>query len=252
MTMPESVAPSPAAYPKWLAGIIIGAIAIASMLALIWPLLPFTTPAVGGGSVAVITGQIEGKGMRGGIGATAPDFEYAARDGTTLRLSDYRGKIVVINFWATSCKPCLRELPAMNRVAMSEPDVEFLAVASTGLLDTSEKVDSFFTQLALDHITPVLDDGIMTLTRYGVLDLPTTFFVDPDGVIRHFQIGALPLTEDQFKRGIAKARLGAFQVESTQPLDLRWLVLALPIAVGGLGLLGFRLLRARRKIPFRA
>jgi peroxiredoxin len=247
MTTPEGLASSPAAYPKWLAGIVIGAIAVASLVALIWPLLPSTTPAVGGGSVAVITGQIEGKGMRGGISATAPDFQYAARDGTTHRLSDYRGRIVVVNFWATSCRPCLRELPAMNRVAISEPDVEFLAVASTGLLDTSEKVDSFFTQLALDHITPVLDDGVMTLTRYGVLDLPTTFFVGPDGVIRHFQIGVLPLTEDQFKRGIAKARLGSSETESTQPLDLRWLGLALPIAV--VGFLALRQLRTRRKTP---
>ena len=248
MSTPESFAPSPAAYPKWLAGIIIGAIAVASLIALVWPLLPSDTPAVGGGNVAVITGQIEGKGMRGGIGAVAPDFEYAARDGTTLRLSDYRGKVVVVNFWATSCKPCLRELPAMNRVAASESDVVFLAVASTGLLDTSEKVESFFTQLALDHITPVLDDGITTLTRYGVLDLPTTFFVGPDGVIRHFQIGVLPLTEDQFRRGIAKAKLGSTP-ESVPAVDMKGLLLALPIAAAGF--VGFLLIRARRRAALR-
>jgi thiol-disulfide isomerase/thioredoxin len=248
MSTPENIAPSPTAIPRWLAGIIITAIALASLVALIWPLLPSTKPVVGPspGSVGVISGQIEGEGMRGGIGAKAPDFEYVSRDGTTVRLSDYQGKIVVVNFWATWCRPCVQELPAMNRVAASDPDVVFLAVASTGLRDTSEKVDSFFTELALDHITPVLDEGIATLNRYGVHDLPTSFFVARDGVIRHFQIGILPLTDDQIKRGIAKAKVGS-NSESAPAVDLRWLLLAVPLVAGGF--IGLRLVLARRHPP---
>ena len=247
MSTPDTTAPSPTTLPRWLAALIMGAIALASLVALVWPLLPTGGPTAPAGKVGVITGQLGGQGMRGGIGANAPDFAYLTSDGATKRLSDYRGKVVVLNFWATRCRPCLQELPAMNRVAASEPDVVFLAVASTGLLDTSAKVDSFFSQLSLDHITPVLDDGITTLNRYGVLDLPTTFFVDKDGVIRHFQIGLLPLNEDQFKRGIAKASLGgtAFPPPPSAP-DLGWLALALPVAAGGVLLFGF--LRSKRKV----
>jgi thiol-disulfide isomerase/thioredoxin len=246
MSTPENIAPSPTAIPKWLAGVIISAIALASLVALVWPLLSSGKPVTGRGTggVGVISGQIEGEGMRGGIGAKAPDFEYVARDGTTVRLSDYQGKIVVVNFWATWCRPCVQELPAMNRVAASDPDVIFLAVASTGLGDTSEKVDSFFTELALDHVTPVLDEGIATLTRYGVHDLPTSFFVGQDGVIRHFQIGILPLNDDQIRRGIAKAKLGS-NGETTPAVDPRWLLVLVPLAAGGL--IGLRLIRAHRR-----
>src|SRR5437763_1386556 len=81
--------------------IIIGAIAVASGTALVWPYLPFNREFTGPTNVGVIRRQIEGDGMGGRIGAIAPDFEWNAPNGKTLSLSDLRGKTVVINFWAT-------------------------------------------------------------------------------------------------------------------------------------------------------
>ena len=107
----------PTALPRWIAAIIIGAIALASLTALLWPLLnkpPTVTDA------GVIRAQIEADGAAGRIGAIAPDFEWTGTDGQTLRLSSYRGKVVVVNFWATWCPPCREELPALQRVAASE------------------------------------------------------------------------------------------------------------------------------------
>jgi thiol-disulfide isomerase/thioredoxin len=188
----------PTALPRWIAAIIIGAIALASLTALLWPLLnkPATVTDAG-----VIRAQIEADGAAGRIGANAPDFEWTGTDGQTLRLSSYRGKVVVVNFWATWCPPCREELPALQRVAASEPDVIVLEV---DLMEPGDKARSFLDSLGLDRLQPVLDSDGATTRRYGVLSLPSTFFVDPDGVIRHLELTAV--TEAQIRNGIKKAR----------------------------------------------
>ena len=188
----------PTALPRWIAAIIIGAIALASLTALLWPLLnkPATVTDAG-----VIRAQIEADGAAGRIGAIAPDFEWTGTDGQTVRLSSYRGKVVVVNFWATWCPPCREELPALQRVAASESDVVVLEV---DLMEPGDKARSFLDSLGLDRLQPVLDSDGATTRRYGVLSLPSTFFVDKAGVIRHLELTAV--TEAQIRTGIRKAR----------------------------------------------
>jgi thiol-disulfide isomerase/thioredoxin len=188
----------PTALPRWIAAVIIGAIALASLTALLWPLLnkPATVTDAG-----VIRAQIESDGAAGRIGATAPDFEWTGLDGKTLRLSSYRGRIVVVNFWATWCQPCREELPALQRVAASEPDVVVLEV---DLMEPSDKARSFLDSLGLDRLQPVLDSDGATTRRYGVLGLPSTFFVDKQGVIRHLELNQM--TEERIRNGVRKAR----------------------------------------------
>lgn len=200
MTVIASPGPDrePTALPRWIAAIIIGAIALASLTALLWPLLirPSTPTDAG-----VIRAQIEGEGVAGRIGAIAPDFEWIGDDGQTRRLSTYRGKIVVVNFWATWCEPCRREMPALQRVAESEPDVVVLEV---NLMESGDTARSFLDSLGLDRLQPVLDSDGATTRRYGVLSIPSTFFIDKDGVIRHLELTVL--TEEQIRTGIRKAR----------------------------------------------
>ena len=135
--------------------------------------------------------------------ATAPgtDFEWTSLDGQTLRLSTYRGKVVVVNFWATWCPPCREEMPALQRVAASEPDVVVLEV---DLMEPGDKARSFLDSLGLDRLQPVLDSDGATTRRYGVLTLPSTFFVDKDGVIRHLELRQM--TEAMIRTGTQKAR----------------------------------------------
>jgi thiol-disulfide isomerase/thioredoxin len=188
----------PTALPRWIAGIIIGSIALASLAALLWPLLTKpSTPTDAG----VIRAQIEGEGAAGRIGATAPDFEWSAADGQTVRLSTYRGKVVVVNFWATWCAPCREEMPALQRVAATERDVVVLEV---DLMESGDKARSFLDSLGLDRLQPVLDTDGATTRRFGVLTLPSTFFIDRDGVIRHLELTALK--EEQIRAGVRKAR----------------------------------------------
>lgn len=188
-------------YPRWIAGIIVAAIALASAAALVWPSLPLRGALSPSSDVGVIRSQIETSGTAGRIGALAPDFDWNAADGKVVRLSDIRAKAVVINFWATWCQPCRQEMPALNRVASSSPDVIFLEV---DLQEAEDRVRSFIDELALDHLTPLLDAEGATARRYGVLSLPSTFFVDGEGIIRHLEIGG-PMTDDQIRLAIAKA-----------------------------------------------
>jgi peroxiredoxin len=149
----------------------------------------------------VIRAQIESEGAGGRIGATAPDFEWTGSDGQTIRLSTYRGKVVVVNFWATWCRPCREEMPALQRVAASEPDVVVLEV---DLMESGDKARSFLDSLGLDRLQPVLDTDGATTRRFGVLTLPSTFFIDRNGVIRHLELKAL--NDQEIRTGIRKAR----------------------------------------------
>lgn len=186
--------------PRAIAAIVIGAIALASLAALVWPDLPVANLFTGPTQVGVVRRIVADPTASARIGGVAPDFEWNAPSGKTQKLSDLRGKTVVLTFWATWCEPCRREFPAMQRVAASGGAV-FLAV---DLLEDGSKVRSFMDSLGLDRIDPLLDtDGALTRT-YAAVELPETFFIDPRGVIGHIERGELD--EAGVRRGIDKAR----------------------------------------------
>jgi len=197
-TVPDEFRPQ---MPRVVAAVIVGAIAVASLAALLWPSLPVAQLFAGPTQVGVIRRVIDDPAAAPRIGAVAPDFEWNAPDGKTTKLSDLRGKVVVINFWATWCVPCRQEMPAMQRVAGST-DAVFLAV---DLLEDGARVRGFFDSLALDRLMPLLDTDGAVARRYSVLELPQTFFLDAQGVIRHVEHGGV-LDDAAVRRGIDKAR----------------------------------------------
>lgn len=187
--------------PRTVAAIIVGAIAIAAIAAFAWPNLHVQQLFSGPTEVGVIRRLVPGANAAPRISGIAPDFEWNAPDGTTRKLSDQRGKTVVINFWATWCQPCREEMPAMERVA-ADSDAVFLAV---DLMEDGARVRAFMDSLGLARLTPLLDtDGAVT-RAYSVLELPETFFIDPKGVIQHIEHGQV-MDDDAVRRGIAKAR----------------------------------------------
>src|SRR5712691_9331736 len=157
------------------------------------------------GPIGAIYQQIPRPGTAGRIGAEAPLFAWATPQGQLTNLEALRGQTVVINFWATWCVPCRDEMPALDRIAATHPDVTFLEI---DLQEDPEVVGAFFARYGLVHLQPVLDPQGKTTTRYGVLSLPTTFFVDPNGVIRHIRIGG-PMSEEEIEQAIAKAAVGS-------------------------------------------
>ncbi len=200
--MTKTAEPTPT-MPRAVGGALFAIIAVASLIALAWPQLPVNQPSTFAGptAVGVIRADLDESGAAGRISALAPNFEWNAPNGKVMRLSELRGKVVVINFWATWCVPCRQEMPAIARVARATPDVVFLAI---DLQEDGAKVRSFFDQLGLDPLQPLLDTTGSTTRRYGPVSLPTTFFIDKGGVIRHIELGG-PMDDETVRKGIAKA-----------------------------------------------
>ena len=130
-----------------------------------------------------------------GVAATAPDAapDIARADlgGTTVSLQDYRGKVVLVNFWATWCGPCLKEIPEF--IAWQR---EFgrarLQIIGVSLDDDAAPVRRFVRQLPFDSPVVMGDAGIAKAYG-GVLGLPTTFLVDARGAIVSRHIGETDL-----------------------------------------------------------
>jgi cytochrome c biogenesis protein CcmG/thiol:disulfide interchange protein DsbE len=126
----------------------------------------------------------------------APDFTLPALDGAPLTLSTLRGKPVIINFWATWCPPCRRELPALQAAFETYQDqIGFVAV---DVKESPDKVVAFVDELGLTF--PVVTDeaGQVSDVAYEVRGIPTTFFVDANGVIVTRHVG--PLDEADIDR----------------------------------------------------
>ncbi len=193
-----------ARFPRPIAALVVAAIVLATVVALFWPSLPFDQArrqVTGPTKVGVITRQIDAPGAAARISAPAPDFEWVAPDGSKRSLGGLRGRPVVINFWATWCLPCRNEMPLLERTAAARPEVTFLAV---DLDEDGEQVRAFFDELGLTKLEPLLDVGSQTARRYGLASVPSTFFVGPDGTIRHIEIGEMD--EARLARGLEKAR----------------------------------------------
>lgn len=189
--------------PRLVTAISVGAIALGSLVALVWPLLPFADGTFSGQTrVGIVTRTIDSPDAAGIVGRPAPDFEWVTATGSTTKLSDLRGGPVVVNYWATWCLPCRQEMPALERAARADDRTRFIAV---DLDEDGGRIRSFFDQLALERLQPVLDRGAQTARRFGVVSLPTTFFIGADGVVRHVEIGG-PMSEDTIRRGLEAAR----------------------------------------------
>ncbi|AOC56624.1 MULTISPECIES: TlpA family protein disulfide reductase [Bacillus] len=114
-------------------------------------------------------------------GDQAPDFELKTLDGQTASLSDYQGKKVLVNFWATWCKPCRTEMPDLNAIRSEYDQVEVLAVNLTTTEKSVDHVAAFADELKLSF--PILLDQKGIQARYQVLSYPTTYILDEKGRI---------------------------------------------------------------------
>ena len=124
------------------------------------------------------------------IGNLAPDFSLVNATGESVSLSDFKGKPVLINFWATWCPSCQEEMPFLQQVYdnWSRKGLILLAI-DTG--ESPAKVKEYFAKESLS--LPVLFDFTgSTSDKYGVSAIPTTFFIDGAGVIRQKMVGAYP------------------------------------------------------------
>jgi peroxiredoxin len=137
-----------------------------------------------------------------GEGERAPDFEAQTLSGETIRLSDYRGQVVILNFWFTTCGPCLREMPDLQAAydAYGEDGFTVLAINRQ---DPADEVRAFMDDLALS-LPVVMDPDGSLQRRFNIAGYPSSYVLDPQGVIIDANYrGAL--TPDQIEALIREA-----------------------------------------------
>ncbi|MCY4639653.1 MAG: TlpA disulfide reductase family protein [Chloroflexi bacterium] len=138
-------------------------------------------------------------------GELAPDFTLTSPEGARVALSDFRGKTVVLNFWATWCPPCRAEMPELQAVWEERGEGRDLVVLAVDVEESADAVARFVESLGLTFPVVLDVDGAVA-DHYGLPGLPSTFFIDADGVLRSRVLG--PVFGELLEAGIAAADAG--------------------------------------------
>jgi len=131
-----------------------------------------------------------------GLHDEAPDFTLKSLTGGNLRLEEYRGQVVLINFWASWCGPCRQEMPLLDRLHHRYEDTGFavLGVNVEGEVEPAQNI------VDKTNVTfPILiDDGQKVSEMYNLEAMPSTVVVDRDGVVRYIHLGYKPGDEAKY------------------------------------------------------
>jgi peroxiredoxin len=145
--------------------------------------------------------QHSGQSSASGIGAAASNFELKSLDGKSVGLTTFRGKPLMINFFASWCDPCREEMPLINQLA-TQAGKDGYAVLGIAVEDTRAAVIQYAHEAKL--VFPIALDLNSTVKRaYRIFGPPATFFIDGQGTIRDVVIG--PITPDRAREGLKKA-----------------------------------------------
>ena len=140
------------------------------------------------------------------LGDVAPDFQLEDTQGNKISLSELRGKVVMVNFWATWCPPCRAEMPSMEKLNKTMADDDFVMLA-INVEENGRSVVPAFLKKSPHDFTVLYDDQGVVQKLYGVYKFPESFVIRKDGVIDDKVIGAIdwahPETIAYFK-GLAK------------------------------------------------
>lgn len=121
------------------------------------------------------------------VGTSAPDFAAKSDAGRNMRLSELRGQVVLINFWASWCSPCRQELPLLNKIYTQYRSAGFVLLA-VNVDDNRKDADTMLKRLNLRF--PTLFDGGKNVAKlYGVDTMPATLVIDRDGRVRYVHRG---------------------------------------------------------------
>ncbi len=134
----------------------------------------------------------------------APDFALKDTDRKLYRLSEQRGKVVMVNFWATWCPPCRREMPSMQRAWETLKDEKFVMFA-VNVGEDEDTVFGFTFSTGVELKFPILlDRDALTVKAWPVIALPTSFIVDPQGRIVYRAVGGREWDDPQLLEKIRK------------------------------------------------
>jgi peroxiredoxin len=129
-------------------------------------------------------------------GQAAPDFALKSSGGDNVRLSEYRGDVVMVNFWATWCGPCRQEMPLLDELYSRYERVGF-SLLGVNIDDDSRKAMNMVSELGVSF--PVLFDARKEVSKlYEVEAMPVTVLIDREGTIRYVHHGYKPGYEDKY------------------------------------------------------
>ncbi len=149
-------------------------------------------------SVLLATGCDRGS-HPGNIAKPAPQFVIS--DGTTtVDLSKFRGRVVVLNLWATWCAPCIEELPSLLALQRKMPDLAIVAVSRD---EDPDAYRHFLVQHHVDLLT-VRDPSLKVDTLYGTVQIPETYVIDRQGVLRRKFVSAQDWTSPEIDSYLSK------------------------------------------------
>ncbi len=137
------------------------------------------------------------------IGFAAPDFVLPTTGNKEFKLSDYRGKNVILNFWATWCGPCRLEIPAFKELHQRYKDSDTVLVAVNSL-DNPDSASDYARANGMDFIIPVDPRGTVS-GLYNIRGMPTTYFINDRGIITSIKIGPFIGIDD------IEERMGSFK-----------------------------------------
>ncbi|MDO8617007.1 MAG: TlpA disulfide reductase family protein [Dehalococcoidia bacterium] len=191
-----------------IVGIVVGALAVAGLLG----------NQAGGKGIEQVTlldpPRAEGQvtlGVGPAVGLLAPDFEISDFDGRRHRLSDFRGKVVYVNFWGSWCIPCAIELPDILQLQQKHPDD--LAVIAVNRRDPLDRARNYLRNLPLNDggkgagfTVDAMDPDDTLYDRYRGLAMPVSVFIDPNGVVTRVANGQIDL--DAMEEALAQALSG--------------------------------------------
>jgi len=148
------------------------------------------------------------------VGGPAPQFALQTVAGQTIKLSDFKGDFVVLNFWATWCVPCMKEMPEFQKIHLSSGN-DTIKIIGVNLSESKKRVDKFTRDHQLSF--PVLLDGFgNTSEKYKVRSLPVTYIISPDGIIRE-EIQGGGLTQEIIEAKIKQIKNFAFNGNTAPP-----------------------------------
>jgi len=136
------------------------------------------------------------------VGDAAPNFTLTTLDGKQVRLNDFRGKPVMLNFWYASCPGCLQEIPGMQRFYAAELAAgKHFVILGVNSVDDLQTAQQFAQQSGLTY-TLVMDQNQQVATLYNLTATPTSYFIDTLGIIRFVQVG--PVDEATLQQKVAE------------------------------------------------
>lgn len=134
-------------------------------------------------------------------GGATPTLALEDVEGHTHRLESYRGKVVLINFWATWCEPCRDEMPSIERLRQSMQGRPF-AVLAVNLGEPRSRVRTFLEKMPVGFAV-LLDRDTAAAKAWKARMLPATYILGPDGRIRYAHLGELDWSQESVRRAIA-------------------------------------------------